>query len=167
MPLLISLQVTPDPVLKKGWRKKEGSWTCQCYTVGLTFAETAHGDLLAEEKIERAINRAVNHAPEFTGEEDPGLLPPSTMPPRLEESGSTKRTRGRTLDFMALHIGPCFVTFFPPPPPHPHIRDLFWLLGVSRTEELAGNGILYRIDSHAPRMCSVRSDDFSPTVYRD
>jgi hypothetical protein len=38
-------------------------------------------------------------------EEDPGLAPPSTAPPRLEESGSTKRTRGRTLDFTAQHTG--------------------------------------------------------------
>jgi len=51
------------------------------------------------------MNRAANHAPESTDEEDPGLLPPSTAPLRLEESGSTKRARGRTLDFMALHTG--------------------------------------------------------------
>ena len=37
--------------------------------------------------------------------EDPSLLPPSTAPSRLGESGSTKRTRGRTMDFVALHTG--------------------------------------------------------------
>ena len=38
-------------------------------------------------------------------EEDPGLLPPSIKALRLEESGSTKRTRGRTIDFIAICIG--------------------------------------------------------------
>jgi hypothetical protein len=52
---------------------------------------------------ERAANRATNHAPKSTDKKDPGLLPPFTVPPRLEESASTKRTRGRTLYFVALH----------------------------------------------------------------
>jgi hypothetical protein len=34
------------------------------------------------------------------GEEEAGL-PPSTAPPRLEDP----RTRGKTLDFVALHTG--------------------------------------------------------------
>ena len=45
--------------------------------------------------------------PRLDGEDeevDSGL-PPSTAPPRLEDSGSVKRTRGRTLDFVALHTG--------------------------------------------------------------
>ena len=71
----------------------------------MTSAEIARRDLLAKEKAERAANRAANHAPESADEEDPGLLPPSTAPPRLEESGSMKRTRGGTLDFLALHTG--------------------------------------------------------------
>ena len=72
---------------------------------GLTSAEIARRYLLAKERAERAASREANHAPESTDEEDPGLLLPSTAPPRLEESGSTKRTRGRTLDFVALHTG--------------------------------------------------------------
>jgi hypothetical protein len=40
-----------------------------------------------------------------TNKEDLSLLLPSTAPLTLEESGSTKRTLGRTLDFMALHTG--------------------------------------------------------------
>jgi hypothetical protein len=73
--------------------------------VGLTSAEIARRDLLAKERAERPVNRAANHAPESVDEKDPGLLPPSTASPRPEESGSTKRTRGRTMDFVALHTG--------------------------------------------------------------
>jgi hypothetical protein len=72
---------------------------------GLTSAETAPRDLLAEEKTERAVNRAINHASGPTDEENSGLLTPFTMPLRLEESGSTKRTRGRIPDLMMLHMG--------------------------------------------------------------
>ena len=59
-------------------------------------AEMARRDLLA--------NRAANHAPESADEEDPGLLPPSTAPRRLEESGRMKGTRGRTMGlFLGAH----------------------------------------------------------------
>jgi hypothetical protein len=85
----------PNPVPKKVWRRKKVHGS----------AEAPRRDLLAKEKAERASNRATNHAPESAGEEDPDLLLPSTAPPRLEESGSTKRTRGRILDFVALHTG--------------------------------------------------------------
>jgi len=71
-------------------------------TVGLT---SARRDLLAKERAERPVNRVANHAPESVDEKDPGLLPPPTASPRPEESGSTKRTRGRTMDFGALHTG--------------------------------------------------------------
>jgi hypothetical protein len=40
---------------------------------------------------------------ESAGEEDLGL-PPSTAPPRLEDA-VTKRSRGKTLDYLALHTG--------------------------------------------------------------
>ena len=93
----------PDPVPKKVWRKKKVHGPADA--AGLTSAEIAGKDLLAKEKAESAASRAANHGPEPADEEDPGLLPPSTAPPRLEESGSTKRTRGRTLDFVALHTG--------------------------------------------------------------
>ena len=59
----------------------------------------------SKEKAERATNGAPNYVPEPADEEDPGLLPPSTAPPRLEESGRMKRTRGKTMDFVALHTG--------------------------------------------------------------
>ena len=73
--------------------------------VGLTSAEIARRDLLAKEKAKKIINRAANHASKPTDEEDLSLLPPSTAPLRLEESNGVKRTRGRTLDFVALHTG--------------------------------------------------------------
>jgi hypothetical protein len=38
-------------------------------------------------------------------EEDAGLPPPSTAPPRLEDTAVMKRTRGKTLDFVALQNG--------------------------------------------------------------
>ena len=94
---------TPNPVPKKVWRRKKAHASADA--IGLTFIKFTRRDLLAKEKAERATNRAANHAPESADEEDPDLLPPSTSPPRLEESGSTKRTRGRILDFVALHTG--------------------------------------------------------------
>ena len=93
----------PDPVPKKIWKKKKAHGPADA--AGLTAAEIARRDLLAKDKAERAVNRAANYAPESADEEDPGLLPPSTAPPRLEESSSMKRTRGRTMDFVALHTG--------------------------------------------------------------
>ena len=91
----------PDPIPKMVWRKKKTHGPADA--AGLTSAEIARRDLLAKEKAERAANRAANHAAESADEEDPGLLPPSTAPPRLEESSSMKRTRGRTLEFVVLH----------------------------------------------------------------
>lgn len=67
----------------------------------LRHQKIARRDLLAKERAERAASRAANDAPESTYEEDPDLFPPSTAPPRLEESGNTKVTRRRTLDFVA------------------------------------------------------------------
>jgi len=93
----------PDAIPKKAWRKKKTHGPAGA--AGLTSAEMARRDLLAKEKAEGAANRAANHASESVDEEDPGLLPPSTAPPRLEESGCMKRTRGRTMDFVALHTG--------------------------------------------------------------
>jgi hypothetical protein len=71
----------PDPVPKKVWRKKKTHGPADA--VGLTSAEIARRDLLAKEKVERAANQAANQAPESADEEDSGLLPPSTAPPRL------------------------------------------------------------------------------------
>ena len=59
----------------------------------------------AQSRLDNTFLQAANHAPESADEEDPGLLPPSTAPLRLEESGGTKRTRGRTMDFVALYTG--------------------------------------------------------------
>jgi hypothetical protein len=87
----------PDPVPKKARRKKAHG---PANTAGLASA-----DLLVKGKAERAANQAANHAPKPTNDEDPSSLPPSAASLRLEESGSTKRTRGRTLDFVALHMG--------------------------------------------------------------
>jgi hypothetical protein len=47
---------------------------------------------------------ALTYLDDSPGEEEAGL-PPSTAPPRLEDPTSTKRTRGKTLDFVALHTG--------------------------------------------------------------
>jgi hypothetical protein len=102
MPLLNSLLATLTKFLRR-FRKKKAQGPANA--AGLTSVEIARRDLLAKEKAKRAANRAAKHAPESVNEEDPDLLPPSTAPPRLEESGSTKRTRGRTLDFVALHTG--------------------------------------------------------------
>ena len=101
--LVYPLLVTLTQLLRwVGGRKKAYGPT---NAIGLTSAETVLRDLLAEEKTERAVNRAVNHASGSTDEEDPGLLTPFTMPPRLEESGNTKRMRGRIPDLMTLHMG--------------------------------------------------------------
>ena len=93
----------PDPVPKKVWRKKKAHGPADA--AGLTSAEITRRDLLAKEKAEKTASRAANYMPESADEEDPCLLPPSTAPPRLEESGRTKRTRGKTMDFVALHTG--------------------------------------------------------------
>ena len=99
-------------------------------TAGLTSAEIAKRDLAGKEKAERAAiaaalkltkarkpaSRAVPAptapAPgpiDLTGlgddEEDAGLPPPFTALPRLEDTAVMKRTRGKTLDFVALQNG--------------------------------------------------------------
>ena len=61
IPLLISLLVTLTQFFRRvGGRKKAHG---PANAIGLTSAETARRDLLTEEKTERAVNRAVNHAP--------------------------------------------------------------------------------------------------------
>jgi hypothetical protein len=101
--LVYPLLVTLTQLLRwVGGRKKAHGPT---NATGLTSAEAVLRDLLAEEKTERAVNRAVNHVSGSTDEENHGLLTPFTMPPRVEESGSTKRTRGRIPDLMTLHMG--------------------------------------------------------------
>jgi hypothetical protein len=54
---------------------------------GLTSAEIARRDLLTKEKTERAVGNVVSPDPNLASQlaEDPGLLPPSTGPPRLED----------------------------------------------------------------------------------
>jgi negative regulator of sigma E activity len=46
----------------------------------------------------------LTHVSDFKSEVNTGL-PSSTAPPRLEDPQNVKRTRGRTLDFVALHTG--------------------------------------------------------------
>jgi hypothetical protein len=46
----------------------------------------------------------LTHVSDSESEVDTGL-PSSTAPPRLEDPQNVKRTRGRTLDFVALHTG--------------------------------------------------------------
>ena len=81
MPLLNSLLPTLIQFPRRVWRKKKAHGPADA--TGLTSAEIARRDLLGKEKAERTANRAANHAPESTYEEDPGLLPPSTAPPSL------------------------------------------------------------------------------------
>jgi hypothetical protein len=120
----------PDAIPKKVWRKKKTNGPSDA--AGLTSAEIAKRDLPAKETAERAatatalkltkakagklVSRAAPTptalAPgpvDLTGlgddEEDAGLPPPSTAPPRLEDTALMKRTRGKTLDFVALQNG--------------------------------------------------------------
>jgi hypothetical protein len=99
------------------WRKKKINGLTNA--AGLTSAEIAKRDLAKKEKAERtAIARTgkpasrVAPAPgpvDLTGfgddEGDVGLPPPSTAPPRLEDTAVMKRTRGKTLDFVVLQNG--------------------------------------------------------------
>jgi len=68
----------PNPVAKKVWRKKKAHGPADA--AGLASAEIAHRDLLAKERLKEPQNRAANHAPGSTDEEDPGLLPPLQRP---------------------------------------------------------------------------------------
>jgi hypothetical protein len=50
----------------------------------------------------------LTHLGDSAGEEEVGdevSLSPSTTPLRLEDSTATKRTRGKTLGFIAIHAG--------------------------------------------------------------
>ena len=105
------------------WKKKKINGLASA--AGLTSAEIAKRDLAKKEKAERAIivealkliraGKPASHAvptprpTDLTGfgddEEDAGLPPPSTAPPRLEDTAVMKRTRGKTLDFVALQNG--------------------------------------------------------------
>ena len=71
---------TPNPVPKKVWRRKKAHASADA--IGLTFVKITRRDLLAKEKAERPVNRAISHAPESVDEEDPGLLPPCTASPK-------------------------------------------------------------------------------------
>jgi hypothetical protein len=113
----------PDAIPKRMWRKKKTNGLANA--VGLTSAEIAKRDLAKKEKAARAViaealkltrtgKPASRAAPtpgpaDLTGfgddEEDAGLPPPSTAPPRLEDTAVMKRTRGKTLDFVALQNG--------------------------------------------------------------
>ena len=119
----------PDAIPKRVWKKKKKT-NGLANTAGLTSAEIAKRDLAGKEKAERAAiaaalkltkagkpaSRAVP-APTAPApgpidltvlgddEEDAGLPPPSTALPRLEDTAVMKRTRGKTLDFVALQNG--------------------------------------------------------------
>ena len=123
----------PDAIPKRVWKKKKKKkkkTNGLANTAGLTSAGVAKRDLAGKEKAERAAiaaalkltkagkpaSRAVPAptapAPgpiDLTGlgddEEDAGLPPPSTALPRLEDTAVMKRTRGKTLDFVALQNG--------------------------------------------------------------
>jgi hypothetical protein len=116
---------TPDAVPKKTWRKNKRHGRADA--AGLTSAVIAQKDLASKEKaeairVEKAAKAAAltaakgkaamvesrdEPAPERvdleSSEEDVGL-PPSTAPSRLEDA-NTKRRRGKTLDYLALHTG--------------------------------------------------------------
>ena len=49
-----------------------------------------------------AVITDLTHLDDSADEEGVGLSPP-TAPPRLEGPATTKRTRGKTLDFVTLH----------------------------------------------------------------
>ena len=113
----------PDAISKRVWRKKKTNGLANA--AGLTSAEIAKRDLAKKEKADRAAiaealkltktrKPASRAAPapgpaDLTGfgddEEDAGLPPPSTAPPRLEDTAVMRRTRGKTLDFVALQNG--------------------------------------------------------------
>jgi hypothetical protein len=111
----------PDAIPKRVWRKKKTNGLASA--AGLTSAEIAKRDLAGKEKAERAAITAALKltkagkpasraapaptapAPGRGDEEDGGLPPPSTASPRLEDTAVMKRTRGKTLDFVALQNG--------------------------------------------------------------
>lgn len=85
-----------DAVPKRVWKKKRAQGLADA--AGLTSAEIAHRDLGAKEKTERAQIPATLRSTKAKGrkadsraqedEEVDANLPPSTAPPRLEDSGS-------------------------------------------------------------------------------
>ena len=76
---------------------------------GLKGRQIAAALRSAKEKAGKAVSCAakINLARSSLEEEDEEVdtdLPPPTAPPqKLDDSGSTKRTRKRTLDFVLLH----------------------------------------------------------------
>jgi len=113
----------PDAIPKRVWKRKKTNGLASA--AGLTSAEITKRDLAKKEKAERAIivealkliraGKPASYAvpaprpTDLTGfgddEGDAGLPPPSTAPPRLEDTAVMKRTRGKTLDFVALQNG--------------------------------------------------------------
>jgi hypothetical protein len=105
------------------WKKKKTNGLASA--AGLISAEIAKRDLVKKEKAERAIivealkliraGKPASHAvpvprpTDLTGfgddKGDAGLPPPSTTTLRLEDTTVMKRTRGKTLDFVALQNG--------------------------------------------------------------
>ena len=51
-----------------------------------------------------AVIANLTHLDDSVDEEEVDL-PLSTVPPRLEDPATTKRTRGKILDFIPLHVG--------------------------------------------------------------
>jgi hypothetical protein len=122
----------PDAIPKRTWKKKKTHGLADA--AGLTAAVIAQKELTAKEKAEKqaAIKAAkatalasakakagkgtprdppasearidITHVSDSESEVDTGL-PSSTAPPRLEDPSNMKRTRGKTLDFVALHTG--------------------------------------------------------------
>jgi hypothetical protein len=120
----------PDAIPKRTWKKKKTHGLADA--AGLTAAVIAQKDLAAKEKAEKqAATKALTatalasakakqvasrgppapeagvdltHVSDSESEVNNGL-PSSTAPPRLEDPEKTKRTRGKTLDFVALHTG--------------------------------------------------------------
>jgi hypothetical protein len=112
-----------DAVSKRVWRKKKTHGLADA--AGLTSAEIADRDFGAKEKVERAqipatlrstkakAGKAVSRAQEDEDEEVDADLPPSTAPPRLEDSGrigkearEDPRLRATTRELQARRESP-------------------------------------------------------------
>jgi hypothetical protein len=87
----------PDPVPKKVWRKKKAHGPAE-----LNSAKIAHRDLLAKKRLKGPQTEQPITRQSLLMTKDPGLYSGPPPKKRLEESGSTKRTDGRTLDSVAL-----------------------------------------------------------------
>jgi hypothetical protein len=106
------------------WRKKKKT-NGLINAAGLTSAEIAKRDFAKKKKADRAAiaealkltrtGKPASRAAPAPGpadlmgfgddEEDAELPPPSTAPLRLEDTAVIKRTRGKTLNFVALQNG--------------------------------------------------------------